>query len=113
MNIRTPPLAALMLFLCPAFLSGAVARSDYPQPQFQRESWMKLNGPWEFEFDDADVGAKENWPAGTHKFSKSIAVPYCFESSLSGIGDRAFHLHAILSREVQRAYHGHFCLLSR
>src|SRR5512140_3390075 len=94
MKQRNPgilPYAALGLLLCPAFLNGAVPRSDYPQPQFQRELWMNLNGAWEFEFDDANVGAKQNWPDGSHKFSKSITVPYCFESKLSGIGDPAFH----------------------
>jgi hypothetical protein len=49
---------------------------------------MNLNGAWEFEFDDADVGAKENWPSGTHKFSKSITVPYCFESSSAASASR-------------------------
>ena len=99
-NQGTLPCAALVLFLFPVFLSGAVPRSDYPQPQFQRELWMNLNGAWEFEFDDADVGAKENWPAGAHKFSKSIVVPYCFESSLSGIGDPAFHPYVWYRRSL-------------
>lgn len=103
MNQRNPgvlPYAALGLLLCPVFLNGAVPRADYPQPQFQRELWMNLNGAWEFEFDDANVGAKENWPDGSHKFSKSITVPYCFESKLSGIGDPAFHPYVWYRRGV-------------
>jgi beta-galactosidase/beta-glucuronidase len=52
---------------------------------------MTLNGPWEFEFDDANSGIAQNWPAGGHKFSRSIVVPYCFESRLSGIADTSFH----------------------
>ena len=92
--------AALGLFLCPAFLNGAVPRSEYPQPQFQRELWMNLNGEWAFEFDDANVGAKENWPASTRKFSRVITVPYCFESKLSGIGDPAFHPYVWYRRSL-------------
>jgi beta-galactosidase/beta-glucuronidase len=52
---------------------------------------MSLNGPWEFEFDDANVGLEENWAAGGRKFSRTIVVPFCFESKLSGIGDTSFH----------------------
>jgi beta-galactosidase/beta-glucuronidase len=52
---------------------------------------MTLNGTWEFEFDDARAGVRENWAAGNRKFSRSINVPFCFESKLSGIGDTSFH----------------------
>ena len=97
--MRTPR-HALALCLFPLLLSAAVPRTDYPQPQFQREQWMSLNGAWEFEFDDTDVGSKENWPSGTHKFSRSITVPYCFESSLSGIGDPAFHPYVWYRRSL-------------
>lgn len=68
-----------------------VPRPEYPQPQFQREQWLSLNGAWEFEFDDANVGLEENWAAGARKFSRRILVPFCFESAKSGIGDPSFH----------------------
>lgn len=75
-----------------SLLSGqSVPRPEYPQPQFQREQWLSLNGPWEFEFDDANAGLEENWAAGTRKFSRTIVVPFAFESKLSGIGDTSFH----------------------
>jgi beta-galactosidase/beta-glucuronidase len=83
---------SVSLFLC-AILSGAedVPRPEYPQPQFQREQWQSLNGKWEFEFDDSNAGLDANWAAGKRKFSRTILVPYCFESKLSGIGDTSFH----------------------
>ncbi len=68
-----------------------VPRAEYPQPQFQREQWQTLNGNWEFEFDDADVGIDQAWFSGTKALSKSIIVPYAFETKLSGIGDTSFH----------------------
>lgn len=74
-----------------AFADTNVPRPEYPQPQFQRELWMSLNGPWEFEFDDAHAGVAENWAGSNRKFSRGITVPYCFESKLSGIGDTSFH----------------------
>ncbi len=82
----------LVLLLCAAALCAQdVPRPEYPQPQFQREQWLSLNGKWEFEFDDTNLGLDENWPSGARKFSRAIVVPYCFESKLSGIGDTAFH----------------------
>ncbi|MCS6951472.1 MAG: glycoside hydrolase family 2 TIM barrel-domain containing protein [Bryobacterales bacterium] len=69
----------------------SIPRPEYPQPQFQREQWLSLNGPWEFEFDDANVGLEENWASGTKKFSRTIVVPFAFETKLSGIGDTSFH----------------------
>ena len=71
--------------------AAAIPRPEYPQPQFQREHWLSLNGDWEFEFDDANAGLDADWPSGARKFSRNIVVPYCFESRLSGIGDASFH----------------------
>ncbi len=83
--------ALVALLAAPLVLGQTVPRPEYPQPQFQREQWMSLNGPWEFEFDDANVGLEENWAAGGRKFTRTIVVPFCFESKLSGIGDTSFH----------------------
>ncbi len=68
-----------------------IPRAEYPQPQFQREQWMTLNGQWEFDFDDSHLGLAANWGAGTHKFSRNITVPFAFETKLSGIADTTFH----------------------
>jgi beta-galactosidase/beta-glucuronidase len=80
------------LFLCLLPLAAQeIPRPEHPNPQFQREPWLTLNGKWEFEFDDADAGLVEDWAAGAKKFSRSINVPYAFETKLSGIGDTSFH----------------------
>ncbi len=68
-----------------------IPRPEYPQPQFQRERWVSLNGDWQFEFDDKDMGLAEGWATGNRAFGRTIKVPYCFESRLSGIGDVSFH----------------------
>jgi beta-galactosidase/beta-glucuronidase len=69
-----------------------IPRAEYPRPQFQRDAWLNLNGPWEFEFDDGNVGIDQGWAtAAGRKFGRTITVPFCFESRLSGIGDRTFH----------------------
>jgi beta-galactosidase/beta-glucuronidase len=68
-----------------------VPRPEYPQPQFARADWQTLNGPWQFEFDDANAGLDENWAAGKRAFRRTITVPFAFESRRSGIGDTSFH----------------------
>ncbi|MGE5646660.1 MAG: glycoside hydrolase family 2 protein [Acidobacteriota bacterium] len=102
------PLAACVL------ASQDVPRSEYPQPQFQRDEWLTLNGRWEFEFDDANVGLKEDWPAGAKKFSRAITVPFAFESAKSGIGDPSFHPYIWYRRAftVPAAWRGKRVLLN-
>ncbi|KAB8137631.1 glycoside hydrolase family 2, partial [Gracilibacillus oryzae] len=65
-------------------------RTEYPRPQFQRQSWINLNGTWKFSFDDENIGEKGDWhyqPA----FSKEIQVPFTYETEASGIGEETFH----------------------
>lgn len=83
--------AMLLLLAGGGIYAAAIPRPEYPQPQFQREPWLSLNGAWEFEFDDANAGLDAGWASADRKFTRSITVPYCFESRLSGIGDTSFH----------------------
>jgi len=68
-----------------------VRRMDYPRPQFVRKDWINLNGEWEFDYDDENVGIPEKWHSGNKELSKRIQVPFAFQSQLSGIGDNDFH----------------------
>ncbi len=68
-----------------------IPRPEFPQPQFEREHWLNLNGTWEFEFDDGNRGLGEDWAAPGRAFSRHITVPFCFESTKSGIADTSFH----------------------
>lgn len=66
--------------------------NDYPRPDFvRRESWMSLNGTWEFAFDDKDEGLHKGWNRGTTQLDSRIDVPFCYQSEQSGIGDQSFH----------------------
>ena len=96
---RLPLLIACLALAGPEMLSAA-PRGEYPQPQFQRPQWLSLNGTWDFEFDDNNIGVQENWSAYARKFSRPIVVPYCFESRLSGIGDTSFHPYVWYHRTV-------------
>ena len=82
----------IVLFAAAAIAAAApVPRPEFPQPQFEREQWLNLNGPWAFEFDDSNLGLTEDWASAGKHFSRNITVPFCFESKLSGIGDTSFH----------------------
>jgi len=75
-----------------AAAAAGVPRPEHPRPDFVRADWQTLNGRWEFEFDDAERGLPERWYApGSRRFTKTINVPFAFQTALSGIGDTAFH----------------------
>lgn len=87
-----PSMRKALVFLVAALcLPAQTPRAEHPKPQFQREAWLNLNGRWEFEFDDRDVGIDGRWWQSSQKFSRTITVPFAFESKLSGIGDTSFH----------------------
>src|SRR5690625_7659476 len=65
-------------------------RQEYPRPQFERSSWLNLNGTWDFDFDDENKGDKDQWYSN-HRFTQKIEVPFCYQSKLSGIGETDFH----------------------
>ena len=85
-------LALLIVLVAPGRSPAQdVPRPEFPQPQFERLEWMSLNGPWELEFDDGDVGLAEGWASSDRAFARRIVVPYAFEWPKSGIGDTRFH----------------------
>lgn len=52
---------------------------EYPRPQLKRSEWLNLNGLWEY----ALLKKNEIQPK---KYQGQILVPFCIESSLSGVG---------------------------
>ena len=66
-----------------------IFRPEHPNPQFQRKSWMNLNGVWDFEFDFGKSG-RERKMYENGNFTKKINVPFCPESKLSGIEYKDF-----------------------
>lgn len=69
-----------------------VPRPEYPRPDLARSEWQTLNGAWQFEFDDANRGLQEGWYKTSGKnFSRTIQVPFAFQTKLSGINDPSYH----------------------
>ena len=66
-----------------------IPRPEHPNPQFERENWINLNGKWEFEIDRGVSGRDRKFNERL-SLNSEITVPFCPESVLSGIGDTDF-----------------------
>lgn len=63
----------------------------HPRPQFVRTNrWWSLDGPWEFQFDDDNVGLRDRWYRQAD-FKQRLIVPFPPESQDSGIADDGDH----------------------
>lgn len=70
-------------------MSNNIPRPEHPNPQFQRENWLNLNGEWDFEIDQSRSG-KARKLERAQSLSGKITVPFCPESNLSGVGHTDF-----------------------
>ncbi|MCQ2397105.1 MAG: beta-galactosidase [Lentisphaeria bacterium] len=77
----------------------SIPRSEYPRPSFVKENWLNLNGLWEFELDQGDSGIYRGLLE--KEYSSRILVPFCPESSLSGICNTDFLNAVWYRREVE------------
>ncbi len=68
----------------------AIPRSEHPRPQRMRENWQNLNGEWQFAFDEARSGKARGLYKEGVPLDGTITVPFCPESTLSGIGHTDF-----------------------
>ena len=67
-----------------------IDRASFPRPDFIRKDITILDGEWQFDFDDENLGLKEKWYV-SHDYGKRITVPYPYQSELSGISDESIH----------------------
>ena len=86
MKITSKLLMATMLLLGlgNSVKAADLPRSEYPRPQFERADWVNLNGTWSYSFDFGQTGAERDW-RNSKGFDGKILVPFCPESSLSGV----------------------------
>lgn len=70
----------------------------HPRPDWAHACQL-LDGQWQFDFDPNDAGVNEKW-FENHAFSKSIRVPFPWQSPLSGINDVAYQGVAWYQREI-------------
>jgi len=77
----------------------SVPRPEYPRPQFVRTEWLCLNGRWGFEIDAGDSGLERGLL--NRELKGEITVPFCPESSLSGVANTDF-MNAVWYRRSVR-----------
>lgn len=70
--------------------NAGIPRNEYPRPQFVRKNWLNLNGVWDFEYDNAKNGIAKGLFNADANYSLKINVPFCPQSSLSGIQNTDF-----------------------
>lgn len=75
-------------------------RTEYPRPQFQRDSWLNLNGTWKFAFDDQNIGESYEWHQNLTE-TIDIQVPFTYETKASGIGEEKFHPYVWYQRAFE------------
>lgn len=66
-------------------MMSSIPRPEYPRPQMVRQAFLNLNGEWDFSFDFSNSGLERNYQL-EENFDRKILVPFCPESTLSGIG---------------------------
>jgi len=74
-------------------------RNEHPKPQFERATWECLNGKWDFEFDHGDSGEERGMQGKDAVYTRQIEVPFCPQSTLSGIGETDF-MRAVWYRRI-------------
>ena len=63
---------------------------EYPRPQLKRNSYVNLNGSWDFTATESD--------ALPTRYDSTILVPFCPESKISGIGKHFSDGHRLFYR---------------
>ena len=62
-----------------------IPRCEHPRPDRKRDTWINLNGQWDFEIDNAKVGLEKKFYE-RDSLNEKITVPFSPESILSGLG---------------------------
>lgn len=82
-------------------ITQELPRPEHPRPQFKRQEWRSLNGRWSFAVDPephqaapsggtADGSAFDDARQRGEAYGRTILVPFCPESELSGVHERSF-----------------------
>lgn len=68
-----------------------IIRNEYPRPEYKRKIWQPLNGEWEFQFDDENIGMIKGFYKKNYELARKIVVPFSYQCEASGINDHTHH----------------------
>lgn len=69
-----------------AEILNTIPRPEHPRPDFMRDTFLNLNGVWQFAFDDENEGIRKGFMKPGTCLPMQITVPFCYQSKASGIG---------------------------
>ena len=67
----------------------SIPLAEHPRPDFERQEWLNLNGPWQFQLDAQNAGETKGWFQSGPPAPRPILVPFPWGSPLSGVPDSA------------------------
>ena len=71
-------------------MNTSIPRPEHPNPIWERDGFVNLNGSWEFDFDFGRSALDRRLYESDEKLPLEIVVPFCPESRLSGIAHTDF-----------------------
>ncbi len=80
-------------------ITNNIPRPEHPNPQWERENWVNLNGEWLFEIDHGASGEARGLQ-NADTLSGKINIPFCPESKLSGVEYKDFMLQVWYKKTV-------------
>ena len=78
-------------------------KKGYYRPQFERDSFIDLCGEWEFIFDDENIGEKNGFYSKFPLNTKTITVPFSYETKASQVYDEKTH-NVVWYKRTFKAY---------
>ena len=87
------PVAGKMMIRWGEFVKPSKAWTEYPRPQLERDQWQNLNGLWDYAITAKEAAKPTEWQG-------KILVPFCVESTLSGVGRELLPDQALWYRQT-------------
>ncbi|MBE5782601.1 MAG: glycoside hydrolase family 2 [Clostridiales bacterium] len=83
-----------------------IPKPEFPRPEKRRESWLNLNGNWQFElFAEGNEEAEKQFSKNRNSYSRVIRVPFSWVSPLSEVEENVAGI-GWYRREVEYAKKG-------
>ena len=65
-----------------------IPKPEFPRPEKRRESWLNLNGAWDFKlFPQGSEAAEQAFAAARSDYDRTITVPFSWVCPLSGVAE--------------------------